>query len=53
MSGCVEISISGKNSEVVEIISSSTVVAVCVLKLAKVVQGSDLFKSKLRYRMLT
>ena len=49
MSRCIEISIGGEHSEVIEIISSSAVVAVCVLELTKVVQGSNFFKSELRY----
>lgn len=47
MGGDVEVIIGGQDTEVVEIISCTTVVSVCILELSKGVQGVDLLKGDL------
>lgn len=47
MCGEVEVSVGAENAEVVEVVSGTAVVSICILELAEVVEGSDLFKGDL------
>lgn len=55
MRGHVEVLVCGEYTEVVQVVGGTTVISVCILELAEVVQSVDLFESYLgskeRYRM--
>ena len=48
MRGDGQLWVSGKDTEVVEVVGSSAIIAVGVLELTKVIQGVDLFKGDLQ-----